>query len=851
MADALSSPASYLNGVNNTLVGASTALNAAPKQAPSSNNAASNTTSAPEIGVSSPSALSAAGIQPNVSSTTLSNSNKIGQVQQNNTRLDAVSNKGISTTATGGSVNANGTPAKTVTNIVQNADGSSTLTYSDGSSLTKYAPGQQFDAQGNPVQNTGAGSTVTVGGNNATGGQTTPQNGAPQVPYATPNTSAEDQATNNILDHLLASTDANTATQIQSIQGQFAVRDQQQSLINAAAQKATNNALLMGGVTGQGSSAQFAPVSSQGIVLAQESYGIQQLAALDAQEDSLIASARQAQYSEDFQTMEKKLSSIDELRQSKIDLANKINDQAVTTNQALAQQALQSNIDNSVASIYADGVTNPAQILAKLKKQGLNISLDQINTSIGNISKANGVDPSTLDNTSKEFFYLKGIGGLPSYIASMPDTTSQLTAFIQAYNNAVQSGKTLGLTPSGNNPAGTIGGYDFSTYATDPNKVANTQAALTQINNSNATATADSMDTYIQQNFPGSPVTGQMVFDAAQKYNVDAGVLAANMQEESGFSTKGLAVKTNNPGNVGNVSPSNTKSYNSVSAGVDATAQWMSNHRAQTPTYGQYGLLSTTDFNPNNTTDKVANAYLTQYLKNGTLPTPSSLGISTRAGVGQTQFSNAQQRANDLYYQATGQNLPSPEVQKANLSLIAGNNKLLNNLGIQDSTVGKNFALTMQNVTANNLNNNIQPINAFLDSAKNALGDPSVARYLAQNTTLQNELGSLLAVKNASGTTVYDKLESAGLISKNASQKQIVGVLNTILQEAQNSEQSIKDQNSSLYASVDPLQQDSGNPNRNTALINPVSDTSHNGISLPQQPTTNNISYSGYNLTIQ
>lgn len=373
----------------------------------------------------------------------------------------------------------------------------------------------------------------------------------------------------------------------------------------------------------------------------------------------------------------------------------------------------------------------------------------------------------------------------------------------------------LGIDASGNQSGnGTLAGYDMSSYATDPLH----EQKITNIYNS--LGSGDSQ-TLISNLAPNAPVTGAMIDAAAAQYGVDPKLLIALFQEESGLGTQGAGAKTMNPGNVGNTDNGSTKTMASWQDGVNAAAQWLADHRQSGPSYAQYGLLANTDFNPNNRNDKYAQQYLDYYLKNATYPTASSLGISTKAG-GQTKFSNTAARANQLYFDATGQSLPDVNILKANKGLVTGNNKLLNNLDVQNNTVGANFALALQNIDTQGLNQNSQPINAFLNNIQNLMGNPETATYLAQNATLQNEIGSLIAVKNASGTTVHDKLSSAGLVPKNASVAQQVEILKTLLQEAENGKTAIQDVNKELYKQIDPLQQDPSNPSRNAQAAVPA-----------------------------
>lgn len=233
----------------------------------------------------------------------------------------------------------------------------------------------------------------------------------------------------------------------------------------------------------------------------------------------------------------------------------------------------------------------------------------------------------------------------------------------------------------------------------------------------------------------------------------------------------------------------------------------------------EYGLLSNVQgFDPTGKNssapegvDSAAWNYLNQALTQGKTPTAASVGISTRTGSG-ALFNTIAQRADDVYYQATGQHLPDLNILKSNKTLLTGNNTLLNSLAVQEKTISANSDLLQGKINASNINQNAPVINNVIDSLQNALGDPNVASYLAQNSTLSNELGSLLALKNASGTTVHDKLISADLISPDASAAQEATVVNTLMQEAQNARQAIGKANESLYAQIDPLGIQPGNP---------------------------------------
>lgn len=250
-------------------------------------------------------------------------------------------------------------------------------------------------------------------------------------------------------------------------------------------------------------------------------------------------------------------------------------------------------------------------------------------------------------------------------------------------------------------------------------------------------------------------------------------------------------------------------SGNSVDASTAPTVP-----NAQGVTYEQYGLLANTNFNPKDQMDMSANTYLDRYLKSGTEPSARTLGLGTKANMAAIA-----QRANDLYFAATGQPLPTPEIIKSNQQLIAANNKLANNLKIQEQTVTQNVDFSLQNLKSNNLNvTGFKPLDGFINMVNDLFNDPATGQLIAQNTTIQNELGSLLAVKNASGTTVYDKLSSAGIISKNDNEAQIRAKVTSLLKEATNFADSLNSANSDLYKQIDPLEQSPNNPNRTQHL---------------------------------
>ncbi len=401
-------------------------------------------------------------------------------------------------------------------------------------------------------------------------------------------------------------------------------------------------------------------------------------------------------------------------------------------------------------------------------------------------------------------------------------TVTPITSSVGGYTATGNS-----LTSPNPNPSKVINGYDFSTYATDPNwgnavksiltKIPDlpTSSASSQLNVADAQASI--LQDYIKQIAPSSKLTGEMIVNSAKQYGVDPKTLTAILQQESQFGTTGLGAKTFNPGNVGNTDSGATKNMGDWQSGIDAVASNMAQRSVKTGTgnqasqtaFAQYGLLANTDFKPTDTVDQLAQKYLDQYIKNGSIPTASTLGRNIKPQM----MATIDSRARDLYFKATGTALPNPQVLKGYQDLVINNNKLANNLAIQENTVKENVDLSLANMKKNGLNSaGFKPLDSLLNSINDAFNDPATGQLIAQNSTIQNELGSLLAVKNASGTTVYDKLSSAGIISKNDNEAQIKSKVNALLKEAANFATSIKTANASAYKQIDPLIQDPNNP---------------------------------------
>lgn len=227
----------------------------------------------------------------------------------------------------------------------------------------------------------------------------------------------------------------------------------------------------------------------------------------------------------------------------------------------------------------------------------------------------------------------------------------------------------------------------------------------------------------------------------------------------------------------------------------------------------QYGALANVQgFDPTKPgVDQDAMTYIQNFFSNGTIPSVTMFGRGTNAPY---IYEAAKSRADDVYFQATGQHLPNANTLSSNIGLIQNNNQLLNNLSIQEGTISKNFGLNLDNLNANSVNQAAPVINKLVDTLAQMSGDVPVAQYLTQNATIQQELGSLLAIKNASGTTVADKLAAGDLLPSDLSADQQKVILQTLMKEANNQKTTLGETTANLYQKTDPLGLDPENPIR-------------------------------------
>lgn len=299
---------------------------------------------------------------PNVSTTTVGNQNKMTQVLRMQNKLTQISQ---------------GRGQVTDGEITKNAD---------GSLVTDNYQDPILPQGSSPIYGTVNGQSNRIIGYN------TPniRDGSLRPTYldsnsSTPAKSPEQQETDRIVDSILARTDAQTAQTISSIRQKYENLRNQQKQINESQAAKTQNTLLTGGVTGKGSSAQYAPLSSDNLVTAQLNYGLQQIAKLDAEEQDLIIQAQQAGETQNFRVLEKRLAQIENIRQEKQQAEQKLKDKQIEKEEEYNKKILEIQKNNQLASLYEQGITDPASLLKALNANGGDFTLKEVREGVTNL----------------------------------------------------------------------------------------------------------------------------------------------------------------------------------------------------------------------------------------------------------------------------------------------------------------------------------------------------------------------------------------------------------------------------------------------------------------------------------
>jgi hypothetical protein len=167
----------------------------------------------------------------------------------------------------------------------------------------------------------------------------------------------------------------------------------------------------------------------------------------------------------------------------------------------------------------------------------------------------------------------------PDLIQFQPIQPPAVTGLV--VTGVAPTGQTAGGPITGTGPTCYIiaGGYNIAPYATAPTHEAVVQQVYNALANQDFSSAAN-ITQYMQRAAPATPLTGAMILNSAQNFNIDPKLLVALMQVDSSLGTAGIGARTFNPGNVGNTDTGATQNYGNWQSGVDAVANWLSSHRA-------------------------------------------------------------------------------------------------------------------------------------------------------------------------------------------------------------------------------------------------------------------------------
>lgn len=362
-----------------------------------------------------------------------------------------------------------GTSTKTSDTVFSSGDINDTVIPGNAATIDNLSQrGTYADASGN--QRYSDGTYVPVPQGAAAGDNAYSLNGEN---YAAPasDTSFSDKAEADSeaqLNNLKSTLDSNSAAQISAIQQQYEALKQQQAQINAGLQASIDTSLT------NGESSRYAQVSSAGISAAEKSFGLSNIAKIDAEEQSASAGAKSAQQSGDYQVADRLTSLAESKRAEKQAAAQKIidaNSAKLEANQKLQQQSLR---DDAVSQALQKGLTDPDQILDYLNKQGTaggNFTAAEVSGTMKNLAPAG--DTTKLTGSLGEFFALqKAKIPLPASVAALPPD-QQPYAYVKYKANLDKA--TTAAKPSGSSPA-----YKFSTI--NRGKLINTGLSDSDVN---------------------------------------------------------------------------------------------------------------------------------------------------------------------------------------------------------------------------------------------------------------------------------------------------------------------------------------------------------------------------------
>lgn len=163
---------------------------------------------------------------------------------------------------------------------------------------------------------------------------------------------SDDPLQERLYQSMIQNLDANTKSQVESVTQQYNVLKAQQAQNNKATEAGATQALLLG------KSARYAPLSSDSEIELIKTNGLQEIAHLDATENSLIAAAKSAQASGNQKVYQDAIAGAQKVRENKQAAAQKLSDELSTQIQQQKKDQIQMEAQNKkdMQNAYSDAI---------------------------------------------------------------------------------------------------------------------------------------------------------------------------------------------------------------------------------------------------------------------------------------------------------------------------------------------------------------------------------------------------------------------------------------------------------------------------------------------------------------
>ena len=332
------------------------------------------------------------------------------------------------------------------------------------------------------------------------------------------------------------------------------------------------------------------------------------------------------------------------------------------------------------------------------------------------------------------------------------------------------------------NPAAVVNGYDLTSYASGnavggpASQAANVAATYGKLPNITDAASANAA---IQSIKPSSPITGDMVMQAAQVTGVDPKMIISVMQAETQLGTDGSkGSQGNNFGNVGNtdslMANGGSKSFSSPQDGVMAVAQNLASRQM-----GQNsGSTADKPYNASDPTDALARTWL----QTGQQPPKGNGKTSPTAGAVE---SRGRELAMQFGLPADFDPATASASQKADVNSLVDLTDRQANTQASFTTLQSNAGLLLKGMQTAGINQNAPFLNELQNAANNKLiGSGDLVAYQNSLNTYRKEYSRLLQGKGASTDAGDASAQQA--LPDNISAANLGQVITRINAEAQN-----------------------------------------------------------------